>query len=314
MQKFCGFINFNRNYIREELLMRTITEKMLPKNQTYIGEHAVFADNDGALKRTVHGYEFAISGKCNLKNPDELKMSLIKYGYTFSGNSYAEIVLYSYIHYGESCVGHICGEVSFAVWDSMRQRIFIYHNASDTSPLFYAIQDNSIIFANELSIINNYPHMSFKISKNGMENLLLMQDDIFTNLFSLCSGQYMLINRNGFVIKPLFEYEGALYKCSPHYCEVIKNLLLPAVSSTLNINSSQKSKSTSDIIRSINYDKTDTDAFKKIISNAKSPLLALFDATKLYTLSDSTLPSDELLKEHLIKINCLFENYNIRMI
>ena len=86
------------------------------------------------------------------------------------------------------------------------------------------------------------------------------------------------------------------------------------VSSTLNIDSSQKSKSTSDIISSINYDKTDTDAFKKIISNAESPLLALFDATKLYTLSDSTLPSDELLKEHLIKINCLFENYNIRMI
>ena len=158
--------------------------------------------------------------------------------------------------------------------------------------------------------------MLFHLIVMEIENMLLMQDNIFTNLFSLKAGQYMLINRNGFVIKPLFSSGCAIYKCSPHYCEVIKDLLLPSVRATLSIDSSQKSLSTSDIISSVKYD-TDLPSdviFEKIIKNPNSPLTALFDAKKLDKLTKSEQPSDAILREHLIKINYLFENYKVRMI
>lgn len=319
MNKFCGFVNFGRNYIREEFLMKTISEKILPKNQTYIGEHAVFIHNGNPseLKRTVSGYEFSIVGNCRIKNYDELKLSLIKYGYCFSDTSELEAVLYAYIHYGESCVGHLDGEISFAVWDSMRQRVFIYHNITDKQPLFYATLDDTMIFGNDLLAINNYPNMKFKISKRGFCSLMLMDEDIFTNLFTLKSGQYMVLNRCGFIVRPVFELIKPVHTFSGKCYEIINNLLLDSVRNTLDAECGIKNFcSNSDIISTITYGENIDckEALKEVLANISSPLFAIFDKEKLFALSENSTFSDEWLIEYLLKINYLFENFNIRLV
>lgn len=319
MNRFCGFVDFGRNYIREELLMKTTTEKVLPQNQTYIGEHAVLAYDSGIadLKRTVSGYEFAIVGNCKLNNCDELKLSLIKYGYSFSALSELEAVLYAYIHYGKSCVEHLEGELSFAVWDSMRQRVFVYHNITNEKPLFYGLIDNTIVFSNDLLAVNNYPNMKFKIKKGGICNLMLMDEDIFTNLFTLKPGQHMIINRCGFIVSPVFEPAKAGQTFSKKCYEIIDDLLLDSVKKTLDAEFNVKKLcSNSDIISSITYKKNlpYAEELKKVLDNPSSPILALFDKEKLFELSQSVSFSNEWLVEHILKINYLFENYNVRMI
>lgn len=56
----------------------------------------------------------------------ELRNSLKKRNYKFETNSDTEVLIKSYIEYGEKCVDHFIGMWAFAIWDVKKKKIIYF--------------------------------------------------------------------------------------------------------------------------------------------------------------------------------------------
>ena len=56
---------------------------------------------------------------------DEIKKVLLENNFKIDSHSDTEILLKSYIHYGNDVVKHLNGIFAFAIWDTQKNQIFL---------------------------------------------------------------------------------------------------------------------------------------------------------------------------------------------
>lgn len=83
----------------------------------------------------------------------EIKNLLISLGYRFRTNSDTEVLLYSFIEWGENCVFKFNGMWAFAIWDNKEKQLFLSRDRFGKKPLFYSFVNNKFIFASEMKAI-----------------------------------------------------------------------------------------------------------------------------------------------------------------
>ena len=222
-----GFINFKKNYLKESPeKYKTIAADMAqiqrhrgPDAQgVWLGEHAAFShrrlaviDIEGGkqpMKRTVQGYDFIITYNGELYNSNELKEQLERFGYSFSTSSDTEIVLYAYIHYGKACADYLNGIYAFAVYDVMRQRVFLCRDRFGVKPLFYTVTaDGTFVFASEIKALFKYPCVTPRLDRAGLCELFAISPartkgiGVFKDVYELCPGELMTVGRLGILKK-----------------------------------------------------------------------------------------------------------------
>lgn len=104
----------------------------------------------------------------------ELKEILQKKGYSFKSSSDTEVLLKSYIEWGEDCVMKFNGMWAFAIWDNQKKELFLSRDRYGKKPLFYAQIEGKFIFASEMKAI--YPFIkNLEIS----EDFHWMKNNIF---------------------------------------------------------------------------------------------------------------------------------------
>ena len=250
----CGFIDFKDNFIRESEKHEHIARRMADAIRhrgpdaegVYTCEHAVFSharlaviDIDGGkqpMKRTVCGHEFAITYNGELYNTQELRDILEDCGYTFSTTSDTEVLLYSYIHFGRKCVEMLNGIYAFAIWDSMRQEVFICRDRFGVKPLFYSWQDGKIIFASEIKSLFEYPGIEPKLDKTGLCELFAMSpartqgEGVFCGIKELRPARYMVINRGGIKTVKYWELKSHAHcECYEDTIRSVRRLVVDAI-------------------------------------------------------------------------------------
>lgn len=104
-----------------------------------------------------------------LYNFEELKIELVKLGYQFRTKSDTEVVLYSYVHWGEKAVEKFNGMFSFAVWDKCNKELFLCRDHVGIKPLYYSYVSNMLVFASEISSILMFKHVSNKPDYYGLD-------------------------------------------------------------------------------------------------------------------------------------------------
>jgi asparagine synthase (glutamine-hydrolysing) len=87
----------------------------------------------------------------------EIRKKLEKKGHKFKSNSDTEVLLYSFIEWGEECVLEFNGMWAFAVWDSQKKQLFLSRDRFGKKPLFYSFVNGKFIFASEMKAI--YPFL-----------------------------------------------------------------------------------------------------------------------------------------------------------
>ncbi len=108
------------------------------------GQQPIFSE-DGRLAIVFNG---------EIYNYQKLKSRLEGKGYRFKTNSDTETILYAFAEYGESCVDHLRGMFAFAVWDSLKEELFMARDRVGKKPLFYSIlHDGTFLFGSELKSI-----------------------------------------------------------------------------------------------------------------------------------------------------------------
>jgi len=93
----------------------------------YFSKHAILGhrrlvvvDPEGGaqpMTKKIGGSTYTMVYNGELYNTEEVRKILIENGFSFSSYSDTEVLLVSYIFWGEECVKHINGIYAFGVWN-----------------------------------------------------------------------------------------------------------------------------------------------------------------------------------------------------
>lgn len=96
----------------------------------------------------------------------EIKKELLSKGYAFATQSDTEVVLASYLEWGEDCVNHFVGMWAFVIYDQQKSQIFASRDRFGIKPFYYIIQGNEFYFASELKALKTAPIFSNDLNMN----------------------------------------------------------------------------------------------------------------------------------------------------
>lgn len=307
MCAIAGLVNFGENMMLDEAshrltvreMAQTMTHRGPDSDGVWVGEHASFShcrlavmDPEGGhqpMKRTVEGHEFVICYNGELYNAPELKKELLKHGYNFTTECDTEVLLYSYIHYGTLCCEHLNGIYAFAIWDSMRQQVFLCRDRFGVKPLFYSIKNNEVIFASEIKGILAHPFIKPEVSTDGLCELFALSPartpghGVFKGINELESAHAMIITRNNIKKYRYWNlksrehtdsYEDTVEKVRTLLINAIKRQLISDVpvatllsggldSSIISAVAANEKKMKGEILTTYSFDYTDNDKFFK---------------------------------------------------
>ena len=80
-------------------------------------------------------------------NYKELRIDLEKKGITFQTKSDTEVLVQLYAVYGKKCLGLLNGQFSFAIWDKLKEELFVARDRVGIRPFFYNIHNGIFSFA-----------------------------------------------------------------------------------------------------------------------------------------------------------------------
>lgn len=127
----------------------------------------------------------------------ELKEELLEKGYSFKSKCDTEVLLYSYCEWQEGMLQKLEGMFAFAIYDQIRNRLFLARDRMGEKPLYFYWKNNNLVFASGLSPIMKYPHFRKKIRKDILAGYLcnkfiLSPDTVFENVWKLEAGGYLI--------------------------------------------------------------------------------------------------------------------------
>ena len=157
----------------------------------------------------------------------ELREELLGKGHTFATQSDTEVILRSYLEYGEGCVNHFNGEWSFAIWDAAEQKLFLSRDRSGVRPLFYTQTTDSFLFASEIKALLACPDVPHQIDPQGMEHIFtfwvtIPPRTVFRNVFQLPPGHSLTIKDKHIQLR---QYWSVSYQGNGHQRKINENQL-----------------------------------------------------------------------------------------
>lgn len=147
-------------------------------------------------------YTIVFNGE--IYNYNEIKSSIKDYSWqTFSDT---EVILASYIKWGEKCLEKLNGMFAFAIWDSVLKELFIARDRLGVKPLYYFLKSNILIFSSEIKSITASNLVEKKINFNSVIDVLQTQsvrtpNSIIDNINQIPPGYFAKFNNNGFELQ-----------------------------------------------------------------------------------------------------------------
>ncbi len=161
-------------------------------------------DLSNASNQPFEDYESNLSMVYNgcIYNYIDLRNKLIKKGHFFRTSGDTEVVLKSYLEWGEECVKFFEGDFAIAIWDNSRKRLFLFRDRFGVKPLYFTNSRNffrfgstlqSIIVKNDidLSLDEKSLHMHF-----SLHAVVPAPDTLFKNIKKVPPGYYLTIDEN----------------------------------------------------------------------------------------------------------------------
>lgn len=100
------------------------------------------------MKSEDENFMIVLNGE--IYNFKEIKKELQESGYKFKSNSDTEVVLYSFVEWGPSCVHKFIGMFAFAIYDKKNRKIYLFRDRPGVKPLYYYFDGDIFMFASEL--------------------------------------------------------------------------------------------------------------------------------------------------------------------
>jgi asparagine synthase (glutamine-hydrolysing) len=132
--------------------------------------HQPMLSTDGRYALTYNG---------EIYNFQELRIELEGLGHQFHSRTDSEVVLHAYLQWGVDCLSRFNGMFAFAIWDKLKQALFLARDRYGIKPLYYAFSDSTFVFGSEQKALLQHPKMERRIDCEA-----LLEYFTFQNLFT----------------------------------------------------------------------------------------------------------------------------------
>lgn len=105
-------------------------------------------------------------------NYKSLRDYLSGVGIKFKTESDTEVLLEAYVHWGEGFTERLNGMFAFAIYDGHSNKILLSRDRAGEKPLFYYVQDNTIVFGSEVKALLVYPGAEKRLNLNSLDQYL----------------------------------------------------------------------------------------------------------------------------------------------
>ncbi|MGB4439250.1 MAG: asparagine synthase (glutamine-hydrolyzing), partial [Sedimentibacter sp.] len=163
-----------------------------------------------------HKYVLVYNGE--LYNTDEVRDDLKAKGYKFQSYSDTEVLLISYIEWGEDCLNHINGIFAFGVWDEWNKTMFLARDPLGVKPLFYSIKNNNLLFASQIKALLANPLIEPVINKEGVMEILglgparSLGNGVFKDIKEIPPAHFMIYKDGTVTLKEYWKLEAKPHK------------------------------------------------------------------------------------------------------
>ena len=251
---FVGFVDFNKDVSNKinilEKMNETLSKRGPDEEGYYIKKHIalghkrlIVIDPEGGKQPMIEKYsfgEFTIVYNGQIYNTKELKKILEENGFIINSHCDTEILLKSYIYFGNDIINHLNGIFSFAIWNSKNEEVFLARDHFGIKPLYYSIYDNTLIFSSEIKAIFKYPGVEKILDNQGISELFGIGPahtpgtTIFKNIFEIKPAHFAIFNKSGLHIKRYWKLKSKEHKDSfGTTCEKLKFLLNDSITRQL---------------------------------------------------------------------------------
>ena len=251
---FVGFVNYKKDLTKEkpilEKMNNTISKRGPDEQGYYIKNHVAMAHKrlivispEGGKQPMIETYsfgEYVMVYNGQIYNTEELKITLKESGFTFSSNSDTEVLLKSYIHFGDDVVNHLNGIFAFAIWNTKTEELYLARDHFGVKPLFYMYHENTFLFASEIKAFFEYPGVQKVIDKQGIAELFGIGPahtpgtTVFKNIYELRPAHFAVFNKSGLHIKRYWKLESKEHTDSfGTTCTNLKELLYDSITKQL---------------------------------------------------------------------------------
>ncbi len=152
-------------------------------------------------------YWIAYNGE--VYNYIELREELEALGCKFNTSTDTEVVLHSYIMWGEKAFNKLNGGFAFVIYDRKIQSAILVRDRYGERPLYYTKHKNEWIFASEIKSFLKYDNLELEIDLKELQTILtlwtpLPDRSVFKGIFQVPPGSYIKLHSDAINIKPYY--------------------------------------------------------------------------------------------------------------
>lgn len=155
---------------------------------------------------TTPDSDYVLVHNGEIYNFRQLRRELETSGEKFFTDSDTEVVLKSYIHWGEKCVDKFEGMFAFAIWDGSQRRLKIFRDRFGVKPLYWWHNGTTFAFASEAKALLRHPKIEPSVDYYGLANFLEFgyipsPRSAFQGIQKLLPGHYLIVNKDATQVK-----------------------------------------------------------------------------------------------------------------
>lgn len=212
-----GFFHFSNNGIAEESVLRSMSDTLIHRGPDDAGIYISPNKKLGFSFRRLSIIDLSPSGHQPMSNEDEsvwamlngeiynfqeLRRELAAKGHPFKSKSDTETILHSYEEEDLDAVDKWNGMFAIALFDEKKKRLWLVRDRLGIKPIYYAVQNGTLIFASEIKAILQYPGFTKKLNEQALFHYLTFACcpapmTLFQGIKKLPAGWYVTVDKNG---------------------------------------------------------------------------------------------------------------------
>ena len=153
---------------------------------------------------------FILSYNGEVYNASEIRLDLIKLGYTFKGTSDTEVIVNACEAWGVlAATKKFIGMFAFALWDQQLEQLYLIRDRLGVKPLYFGLLANNFFFGSELKSFLVHPLFRKEINHQALTrfikfNYVPAPYSIFQNIFKLEPATILIIDKQQKINKLIY--------------------------------------------------------------------------------------------------------------
>ena len=209
MCSYVGIVNFDRNLLFCDSVIKNMTDKIYFKNSNrnnYFQHEKILLGQYSKTKPytlSINGNTYVIVFSGKIYNKKDLIKTLLKNDISITTTSDVEILLKAYTFFEYDILNYLDGSFSFAIWDSKKEELFIARDHLGVKPFFYTFKNNNFIFSTEIKTILSHPEIDTVLNKTGICELIGLGPahtsglTLYKDIYELKPGYFGIFDKYG---------------------------------------------------------------------------------------------------------------------